>query len=92
MSGKLAVARVVAVDEHQGGRAPSLLLTLDLGPGGVHQAVLSTRDYAAEELLGTQLLCRREGGEVVVVGAHSHGRGLVLLRPDHEVEDGTLVE
>lgn len=88
---EVTVARVVAVDEHHGGRAPSLLLTLDFGPHGVHQAVLSTRDYAADDLLGAQLVCRRDGEEVVVVGAHSHGRGLVLLRPDREVEDGTVV-
>ncbi len=88
---EVVVGRVVAVDEHQGARAPSLLLTLDLGPQGTHQAVLSTRDYSAEDLLGAQLVCRRSDNEVVLVVAHSHGRGLVLLRPDHDVEDGTIV-
>ena len=88
---EVVVARVVAVDEHHGARAPSLLLTLDFGPNGVHQAVLSTRDYTAEDLLGTQLVCRRDGEEVVLVVAHSHASGLVLLRPDRDVEDGTVV-
>lgn len=89
---ELAVGRVVAVGEHPGARAPSLLLTIDLGQHGRHDVVLSTGDYEPRELEGAQILCRRDGDEVTVVGAHSHGRGLVLLRPDREVEDGTVVD
>jgi hypothetical protein len=29
---------------------------------------------------------------VRLAGAHSHGKGLILLRPDREVEDGTIVD
>lgn len=88
---ELAAGRVVAVRKHPGARAPSLLLIIDLGPHGRHDVVLPTGDYEPGELEGSQILCRRDADKVVVVGAHSHGRGLVLLRPDREVEDGTIV-
>lgn len=89
---ELAVARVVAVEPHPGARAPSFLVTLDFGERGRLQAVLSTGDYAPQELEGAQVLCRREGEQVAIVAAHSHGLGLVLLRPDRDVEDGTVVD
>jgi hypothetical protein len=79
------------VEEHPGARAPSLLLTLDLGQHGTEEAVLSTGSYDPGELEGAQLVCRRDADGVVIVGAHSHGKGFVLLRPAGEVEPGTLV-
>jgi len=88
---ELVVGTVAGVDEHPGARAPSLLLTLDLGPHGSVEAVLSTGSYNPAELIGTQIVCRRGPDGAVVVCAHSHGAGLVLLRPDREVEPGTLV-
>jgi hypothetical protein len=88
---ELVVATVVGVQAHPGARAPSLLLTLDLGPHGTAEAVLPTGSYEPDELEGTQLVCRREQDGPVVVGAHSHGAGFVLLRPEREVEPGTLV-
>jgi hypothetical protein len=89
---ELVVGTVVRVDEHPGARAPSLLLTLDLGPYGTAEAVLSGGVDDPGALEGTQLVCRREGNGTVVVGAHSHGAGLVLLRPEREVEPGTIVD
>jgi hypothetical protein len=47
--------------------------------------------YVADDLVGTQLVCRREDDGAIVVAARSHGRGDVPLRPDMEVEPGTLV-
>ena len=79
------------VQEHAGARAPSFLLTLDLGARGEAEAVLSTGDYDPAELEGTQVVCRLEADGPVVAGAHSHGKGFVLVRPDGEVEPGTLV-
>jgi hypothetical protein len=87
---ELVVGTIVSVDEHPGARAPSLLLTLDLGTYGTAQAVLSG-NYGADDLQGTQIVCRREDNGAIVVGAHSHGKGVVLLRPEQEVEPGTLV-
>jgi hypothetical protein len=53
---------------------------------------LPTGSYDAAELTGTQIVCRRDVDGAVVVGAHSHTAGLVLLRPQREVEPGTLVD
>jgi tRNA-binding EMAP/Myf-like protein len=88
---ELLVGTVVRVDEHPGARAPSLLLTVDLGPRGMHEVVLSTGSYDAALLLGAQIACRLEVDGPVVAAAHSHGEGFVLLRPDREVEPGTLI-
>lgn len=91
MSDELVVATIVRVAEHPGARAPSLLLTLDLGPHGNEDAVLPTGSYEPTELEGRQILCRREPEGTMVMGAHSHASGLVLLRPDGAVEPGTIV-
>jgi hypothetical protein len=88
---ELVVGTIVAVDEHPGGRAPSLLLTIDLGTYGRHEVVLSTGTFEAGVLEDTQVLCRREAEAIALVAAHSHGKGIVLLRPDQQVEPGTLV-
>ena len=74
-----------------GARAPSLLLRVDLGPRGTHEVDLASGAYEAQDLAGSQLVCRLDDGGAVVVGAQSHGAGLVLLRPDREVEPGTMV-
>jgi hypothetical protein len=89
---ELVVGTVLTAVRQQGARAPSLLLTVDLGTYGTHEAVLSTSGYEPHEIEGTQVICRRDHDGAVVVGAHSHGKGAVLLRPDREVEPGTLVD
>lgn len=91
MADELVVGTVLDASEHPGARAPSLLLTVDLGPYGRHEVDLPSGGYTADELLGRQILCRREGEGAVVAAAHSHGRGLVLLQPAADVEPGTLV-
>ena len=92
MSDELVVGTIVHVEKHPGARAPSLLLSVDLGLHGTHQVVLSTAAYDQAELEGTQIVCRRDAEGAVVVSAHSHGKGVVLLRPDREVEPGTVVD
>ncbi|MBA3734100.1 MAG: hypothetical protein H0W90_02705 [Actinobacteria bacterium] len=91
MADELVIGTIVGVEEHLGARAPSLLLTVDLGTYGTHETVLSTGGYEAQELKGTQILCRRDDDGAAVVVAHSHGKGLVLLRPDQATEPGTVV-
>jgi tRNA-binding EMAP/Myf-like protein len=88
---ELLVGTVMKVDQHPGARAPSLLLTVDLGPRGTHDVVLPTGSYDAVELAGRQIVCRLEADGPVVAAAHSHGKGFVLVRPDREVEPGTLL-
>ena len=90
---ELVVGRIVAVAETAGARATSFLVTVDLGPHGREEVVAPTRELLARRPRGrAQVLCRRDADEVRFAGAHSHGKGLVLLRPDREVEDGTLVD
>ena len=88
---ELLVGRVVAVDVHPGSRAPSYLLQLDLGPRGRVETSVERGSYEREELEGAQVVVALRGGEALVVAARSHATGLVLLRPDREVEDGTIV-
>jgi hypothetical protein len=92
MPEELLVGTIVAVEEHPGARAPSFLLTVDLGTHGAPEAVLPTGSYKREELTGKQVLCRRTQDGIVIVGAHSHGSGFVLLSPGSEIEPGTLVD
>jgi tRNA-binding EMAP/Myf-like protein len=88
---ELVVATVRAAEQQPGARAPALLLTLDLGTYGTEQTVMAAGTYDADELVGTQLVCRRADDGAVVVAARSHAGGDVPLRPDREVEPGTLV-
>jgi hypothetical protein len=88
---ELLVGRVVAVEGHAGARAPSYLLEIDLGPRGGVQVSIERGSYEEDELEGTQVVVALRGDEALVLGARSHAAGLVLLRPDRDVEDGTIV-
>ena len=91
MADELVVGTVLAAEQQPGARAPALLLTLDLGTYGTEQAVMPAGRYEAGDLVGTQLVCRREDDGAIVLAAHSHAKGDVPLRPDTDVEPGTLV-
>jgi tRNA-binding EMAP/Myf-like protein len=85
------VGTVVSADDHPGARAPSYLLRIDVGGGREVEASVERGSYARDELAGRQVVVALEGDEATVVGAHSHAAGRVLLRPDREVEPGTVV-
>jgi hypothetical protein len=88
---ELVVGRVVGVEEHAGARAPSYLLRIALGPRGEVETSIERGAYEREELEGVQVLVALRGDETFVLAARSHAAGLVLLRPDREIEDGTIV-
>ena len=97
---ELAVGRVVEVEEFPEARRPAWKLTVDLGPRGVRRSSAQITHYGREELLGRQVVCvlgfppKRIAGfesETLVLGALSDEHGVVLLRPDREVEDGSAV-
>jgi tRNA-binding EMAP/Myf-like protein len=88
---ELVVGRIVAVDDHPGARAPSYLLRVDLGTRGERETSIERGSYEREELVGFQVVVALDGEDALVVAARSHGAGVVLLRPDREVEDGTVV-
>ena len=85
------MGRVAAVEEHAGARAPSYLLQLDLGPRGRVETSVERGSYEREDLEGAQVVVALRGEEALVLAARSHATGLVLLRPDRKVEDGTVV-
>ena len=86
----LIVGRIVEASDHPGARAPSYLLRLDLGPRGVVEAQMEPGGHSKEALLGT-LVVASLGDEAIVVCARSHAHGPVLLRPEEDVEPGTVV-
>ena len=87
----LIVGRVVAVTAHPGARAPSYLLTIDLGPQGTHECSIPGAGYEPGGLEGTQVVCALRGDELMVLAAHSHASGVVLVRPGRDVEEGSIV-
>lgn len=86
---ELIVGRVLSVDDHPGARAPSYLLRVDLGGRGEREAQMEPGDYTKDELVGTLVVVSVED-EAIVLAARSHG-GPKLVRPDGDVEPGTLV-
>jgi tRNA-binding protein len=87
----LVVGRIVRVEPHPGARAPSYLLTVDLGGRGERETTLPAGDYGAEDLERRQVVVALDGDAALVLAAHARGRGIVLLRLDREVEEGTPV-
>jgi tRNA-binding protein len=87
----LVVGRVRAAKDHPGARAPSYLLTIDLGGHGIREASVPAGHYDRAALVGRQVVCAIGGDAVLVLGAHSHEQGVVLLRPDRDIEDGSPV-
>jgi tRNA-binding protein len=97
---ELAVGRVTAVEDFPEARTPAWKLEIDFGPRGVRRSSAQLTHYAREALLGRQVVCvlgfepKRIAGfrsEVLVLGALSDEHGVVLLRPDRDVEDGSAV-
>ena len=86
---ELIVGRVLSADDHPGARAPSYLLRVDLGGRGEREAQMEPGDYTKDELVGTLVVVSVED-EAIVLAARSHG-GPKLVRPDGDVEPGTLV-
>jgi tRNA-binding EMAP/Myf-like protein len=86
----LTVGRVVEVREHPGARGPSYVLTVDLGDA-TREATVALPGLSIDELIGRQVVCVTTEDELLVLAAQSHARGPVLLRPDDEVEDGSIV-
>ena len=86
---ELIVGRVVSVNRHPGARAPSYLLRVDLGGRGERDAQMEPGDYTMEELVGSLVIVSIDD-ESIVLAARSHA-GPKLVRPDGDVEPGTVV-
>ena len=97
----MRVGRVVRVDDFPEARNPAWKLEIDFGPEvGVKRSSAQIIHYTREELEGRLVVGvvnfppRRIAGfesEVLVLGALDDAKGVVLLRPDDDVELGDRI-
>jgi tRNA-binding protein len=97
----IRVGRVVAVDEFPEAREPAWKLEIDFGPEiGRKRSSAQITNYSAAELEGRLVVAvvnfpaKRIGpflSEVLVLGALDDEQGVILLRPDAEVELGSRI-
>jgi tRNA-binding protein len=97
---ELAVGVITEVEDFPEARNPAYKLTIDFGSRGTRRSSARATHYAKDELLGRQVVCvlgfepKRVAGfksEVLVLGAYSDEHGVVLLRPDRDVEPGSAI-
>ncbi len=94
----LRVGTVVRVEPFPEARKPAYKLWIDLGALGVRASSAQvTALYPPGALVGTQVLCatgfppKRIGpfvSEVLVTGVYRDDGAVVLVRPDHAVQNG----
>jgi tRNA-binding protein len=97
----MRVGTITAVDEFPEARKPAWKLMIDFGPElGTKRSSAQITHYQREELEGRQVVAvvnfppRRIGpfvSEVLVLGALDDAKGVVLLRPDADIEPGDRV-
>jgi tRNA-binding protein len=97
----MRVGRVMRVEEFPEARSPAWKLQIDFGPDvGVKGSSAQITHYAREDLEGRLVVGvvnfppRRIAGfesEVLVLGAIDAQKGVVLLRPDEDVELGDRI-
>jgi tRNA-binding protein len=98
---QLRVGVITEVEDFPEARNPAYKLLIDFGPeiGRKRSSAQATRN-AKDELLGRQVVCvlgfgvKRIAGfssEGLVLGAYSAEHGVVLLKPDREVEPGSSI-
>ena len=97
----MRVGRVVLVDEFPEARVPAWKLEIDFGPEiGRKRCSAQSTHYPREELEGTLVVAvvnfppKRIGpflSEVLVLGALDEAKGVILLRPDQDVEPGDRI-
>jgi tRNA-binding protein len=97
----MRVGRVVSVSDFPEARIPAWKLEIDFGPEvGVKRSSAQIKHYAREELedrlvVGVVNFPPRRiatfDSEVLVLGAVDPEKGVVLLRPDQDVEPGDRI-
>jgi tRNA-binding protein len=97
----IRVGRVTAVEDFPEARKPAWKLTIDFGSEvGEKRSSAQISHYGREELEGRLVVAvvnfppRRIGpfeSEVLVLGALDREKGVVLLRPDEDVEPGDRI-
>jgi tRNA-binding protein len=97
----MRVGRILEVEEFPEARVPAWKLTIDFGPDVGHKrSSAQITHYTREELAGRLVVGvvnfppKRIAGfpsEVLVLGALDDEKGVVLLRPDQDVELGSRI-
>jgi tRNA-binding protein len=97
----MRVGRVTAVEDFPEARVAAWKLTIDFGPEvGIKRSSAQITHYPKEELEGRLVIGvvnfppKRIGpflSEALVLGALDRERGVVLLRPDRDVELGDRI-
>jgi tRNA-binding protein len=97
----MRVGRVASVEEFPEARVPAWKLEIDFGPEiGRKRSSAQITHYPREELEGRLVVAvvnfppKRIGpflSEVLVLGALDDAKGVILLRPDQEVEPGDRI-
>jgi tRNA-binding protein len=97
----MRVGRVLSVEEFPEARNPAWKLEIDFGPEvGIKRSSAQITHYTREQLLGRRVVGvvnfppRRIAGfasEVLVLGALDEEKGVVLLKPDEDVEPGDRI-
>jgi len=97
----MRVGTVLRAEPFPEARKPAYKLWIDLGPLGEKRSSAQITDrYRPEELVGRQVVCvvnfapKRIGSfvsEVLVMGAYADGGQVILLRPDHDVQQGNRI-
>jgi tRNA-binding protein len=97
----MRVGRVVDVEDFPEARVPAWKLTIDFGPEVGHKrSSAQITHYTREELAGRLVVAvvnfapKRIAGfasEVLVLGALDDEKGVVLVRPDDDVELGSRI-
>lgn len=98
---EMRVGRIIEVEDFPEARKPAWKLRIDFGPElGVKRSSAQITNYAREELDGTLVVAvvnfppRQIGpvrSEVLVLGALDDAKGVILLRPDRDVELGDRI-
>ena len=96
MGVELRVGTVIEAAINQKAKKPAYVLNVDFGPYGIKTSSAQiTRNYQPQDLVGKQVIAvmnfpvKRIAGvksEVLVLGAYSESRDVVLLGVTHEVE------
>ena len=98
---KILTGTILEVELNPKASKPAYVLRIDFGHHGIKTGSAQiTKNYQPEDLKGLQISAvvnfpvKRIAGvksEVLILGAYSEDKGVVLLTPTESVEDGSLV-